>query len=78
MKNKTIAAVLFLALAAPALAADVVADFGADPTGINDSASNFTAAFSSMPTGGVLNVPPGTYKIASTVGLTCVPISCII
>ena len=39
---------------------------GADPTGIADSAAAFTAAIAALPAGGgVIVVPPGSYKLAS-------------
>jgi hypothetical protein len=42
---------------------------GADPTGAADSAAAFQAAQAAIPaTGGCVTVPPGTYKIGSTVG----------
>jgi hypothetical protein len=51
-------------------AADVVnvRDFGADPTGVADSAPAFTAAIASVPSGTVrLYVPHGTYRLNSWV-----------
>jgi hypothetical protein len=51
-------------------AADVVnvRDFGADPTGVADSAPAFTAAIASVPTGNVrLYVPHGTYRLNTSV-----------
>lgn len=47
-----------------------VLDYGADPTGIVDSAAAFSAAVAAMPSsGGILVVPAGTYLLASTVTL---------
>ena len=51
-----------------------VLDFGADPTGVADSLAAFNAAIASFSSfnsgysgnGGVINVPPGTYKISNT------------
>jgi hypothetical protein len=45
-----------------------VLDFGADPTGTNDSASAIQAAINSVSSGGVVYLPAGTYDIAT--GLT--------
>src|SRR6266487_4672459 len=39
---------------------------GADPTGSADSTAAFAAALAAAPAGGVVWVPPGTYKITST------------
>ena len=48
---------------------DVVADFGADPTGVADSTSAIQAALTyGGPLGKVVNFPAGQYKITS--GLT--------
>jgi hypothetical protein len=47
----------------------------ADPTGVNDSTSAFTAAIAALPSGGgVVYIPAGTYKISSTVKCTTVPV----
>lgn len=44
---------------------------GADPTGVSDSAAAWQAAINAVPAGGgAVIVPPGTYKIASTVTST--------
>jgi hypothetical protein len=45
-----------------------VRDFGADPTGVADSAPAFTAAIASVPSGTVrLYVPHGTYRLNTSV-----------
>lgn len=47
---------------------------GADPTGATDSAPAIQAAIKALPaTGGVVYLPAGTYKVASTVTCTTVP-----
>lgn len=46
--------------------ADVVA-YGADPTGVASSVAAFNAAIASLPLGGIVWVPIGTYKIDSAV-----------
>lgn len=47
---------------------------GADPTGASDSAPAIQAAINALPsTGGVVYLPAGTYKVASTVTCTTVP-----
>lgn len=43
-------------------------DFGADPTGVSDSATAIQNAINSIPSGGVIYLPAGTYSIAT--GLT--------
>ena len=44
--------------------------YNADPTGALDSAAAIAAAYAALPaTGGCLFVPPGTYKLSSTVTL---------
>ena len=43
-----------------------VRDFGADPTGVADSTAAFVAAIAGG-TGNAVSVPPGTYKLLSTV-----------
>lgn len=40
-----------------------VLDFGADPTGTNDSASAIQAAITANASGGIVFIPKGTYKI---------------
>jgi len=45
-----------------------VLDFGADPTGANDSSTSFQNAINSLaPLGGTVIVPPGQYKIDNNV-----------
>lgn len=46
--------------------ADVIA-YGADPTGVADSTTAFTNAIASFAVGGIVWIPVGTYKIASTI-----------
>lgn len=46
--------------------ADVVA-YGADPTGVASSVAAFNAAIASIPLGGIVWIPIGTYKIDSPV-----------
>jgi hypothetical protein len=46
--------------------ADVVA-YGADPTGVASSVAAFNAAIASIPLGGIVWVPTGTYKIDSAI-----------
>jgi trimeric autotransporter adhesin len=46
--------------------ADVVA-YGADPTGVASSVAAFNAAIASIPVGGIVWIPVGTYKIDSAV-----------
>lgn len=56
-----------------------VLDYGADPTGVNDSTAAFTSAFAALPDvggtitiptgGGVVYAPTGNYKISSTISL---------
>ena len=48
-----------------------VKDFGADPTGVNDSAAAFNAAFTAAGTSGCVYAPTGTYKISSEVTVQC-------
>lgn len=53
------------ALPAPAVS---IQDFGADPTGVADSYAAVVAAFDALgETGGTVNVPAGTYKIATAI-----------
>lgn len=48
-----------------------VIDFGADPTGTNDSGTAFRNAIASLPAnGGGIYVPDGTYKVTAAVGDT--------
>lgn len=49
---------------------DIVADGGADPTGIVDSTAIWQTINDSMPNGGLIFVPQGNYKIAGTVNIT--------
>lgn len=60
-----------------------VLDFGADPTGVNDSLPAFNAAIASFSAfdvgfygnGGAISVPPGTYKMSGTLWIDrCVQI----
>lgn len=44
-----------------------VLDFGADPTGINDSASAIQAAIDSVSVSGAIYIPTGVYKLTSTI-----------
>jgi Pectate lyase superfamily protein len=44
---------------------NVVTDFGADPTGVNDSTIEFQSLFDQIPNGWQGYVPVGTYKISS-------------
>ena len=45
-----------------------VLDFGADPTGVADSTTAIQNAIAALgATGGVVNFPPGNYKVASTI-----------
>jgi hypothetical protein len=46
-----------------------VLDFGADPTGTDDSTAEIQAACDSLPFGGEVAVPRGSYKILGTVTL---------
>jgi hypothetical protein len=47
-----------------------VIDFGADPTGVADSAAAIQRAINALPTaGGIVFFPPGTYKIAGALTL---------
>lgn len=48
-----------------------VKDFGATGDGVHDDAPAIQAAFDALgsPTKGVLNVPPGLYKLGSTVNM---------
>ena len=49
---------------------DIVVDFGADPTGSADSTAAIQAAIDSLPArGGCVRVPPGTYRITSTINV---------
>lgn len=53
-----------------AICVDVVVDFGADPTGSADSTSAIQAAIDSLPArGGCVKVPPGKYRITSTINI---------
>lgn len=46
---------------------DVLGLGGADPTGVTDSTATIQAAIDGLPaTGGIVFIPPGTYKITST------------
>lgn len=57
---------------------NVVTQFGADPTGTNDSAAAINNAINSLPlsgspgVGGVVYFPAGTYKVASTITVSAV------
>jgi hypothetical protein len=47
---------------------------GADPTGVADSAAAWQAGLNALPSsGGALIVPPGTYKLSTTVTSTLIP-----
>lgn len=46
-----------------------VLDFGADPTGVVDSTTSIQNAINSLPTGGILQFPPGTFKISATLNI---------
>ena len=46
-----------------------VTDFGAAGDGTTEDAAAFIAAIAALPNGGVVYVPPGEYKISSTVSL---------
>jgi hypothetical protein len=47
---------------------NVTSAYGADPTGVNDSGPAFNSAIAALPaSGGVIYVPAGTYKIATTI-----------
>lgn len=47
---------------------NVASAYGADPTGVNDSGPAFNSAIAALPaSGGVVYVPAGTYKIATTI-----------
>jgi hypothetical protein len=49
----------------------LAADYGADPTGVNDSTAAIQAAISAVPaSGGVVYLPAGTYKVSSTLNIT--------
>lgn len=41
-----------------------VTDFGADPTGVEHAGEAFQACLDSLPDGGIVRVPPGTYLLA--------------
>ena len=47
-----------------------VLDFGADPTGTNDSSTALQNALNSISIGGALFFPPGTYKYATQLSVT--------
>lgn len=49
---------------------DIVADFGADPTGVVDCTTIITNAIASFGTNGVLYFPPGTYKISGNISVS--------
>ncbi len=53
-----------------------VTSYGADPTGASDSASAFNSAVAAVGNagGGVVYIPAGNYKVASTVTCTAVPV----
>jgi pectate lyase-like protein len=53
-----------------------VTSYGADPTGANDSAAAFNSAVKAVADagGGVVYIPAGNYKVASTVTCTAVPV----
>ena len=45
-----------------------VLDYGADPTGVEDSKSAISQAISALPTeGGVVYIPEGSYRIATKI-----------
>jgi Pectate lyase superfamily protein len=46
---------------------DVVADFGADPTGVADSTTAIQNAINSVGTGACIEFPTGTYKVTSQI-----------
>lgn len=56
-------------LSTPAASAINLADFGADPTGEEDSTAAINAFFDAIPDGGEGRLPPGTYSISSTIRL---------
>lgn len=45
-------------------------DFGALGNGVADDTAAWTAALAAMPAGGTLFVPPGTYRVTSTINVT--------
>lgn len=50
---------------------DIVADFGADPTGAVDATTIIQGAYNSFgSTGGVLYFPPGTYKVSANITIS--------
>ena len=46
-----------------------VLQFGADPTGVADSTAAFNNAIAAIPNGGSILVPPGAYKVSSTISI---------
>lgn len=53
----------------------IVTDYGADPTGVLDSAPAFRAAVAACPNGGTIRVPSGSYLFNSTVNNSCIEIN---
>lgn len=45
-----------------------VLDFGADPIGRDDSRAAFQRAIAAAGSGGVVNVPTGTYRVHQSIG----------
>src|SRR5260221_9757779 len=44
--------------------------YGADPTGVSDSTTAINNAITALPGGGVVYLPPGTYKTSGSLVIT--------